>query len=357
VIKFASVRIAVADKRILSAHQHDHNPMISSYRTIFALFLYTIYALRCISNSDYIKPKRLWKIDSSILKKVIVGSSALISLTSSPISNVIASSASPSTIVLATSATEDDDYANTSEIENLRSLQFVRKPPSAFKTFFRNKVDLENLGEMPEVPIGDDMEDLNESEDRILTLKAYLDETERDVFNKNWSKLVAYLNIFTEQENAFANLINGLFPGDGDLDKAGRDELKLEAQTMFLAIDDLREAAKDHKFEEARAMYAKLLLAYDRFLKAGNLYPSYDVITSTEVLFKDTPRSTLRFDTTSKPSILDKVVLTYGPDMGKVGTIINIDRDNMAVVKFDKDENYYQEVKEVELSVLAKSLK
>lgn len=328
--------------------------MLLSYKTYYLGILLILNLLRCKCYSASRKPKVLSYVHQNIIRSLIVAIISPIGVI--PITNhvpealaITSNSVKYSSLAVA----EDDEYANISEIENLRSL---RKPPSAFKAFFRNKVDLENLGEMPEVPIGDDMEDLNESEDRILTLKAYLDETERDVFNKNWNKLVSYLNIFTEQENAFANLINGLFPGDGDLDKAGRDELKLEAQTMFLAIDDLREAAKDHKFEEARSTYSKLLLAYDRFLKAGNLYPSYDVITSTEVLFKQTPRSTLRFDTQSKPSILDKVVLTYGPDMGKVGTIINIEQ-GMAVVKFDKDDNYYQEVKEVEMSILAKSLK
>lgn len=125
---------------------------------------------------------------------------------------------------------------------------------------------------------------------------------------------------------------------------------------MFLAIDDLREAAKESNLDLARPIYAKLLLAYDRFLKAGNLYPTYDLITSTEVLFKETPMNTLRFDTGSKPGVLEKVVLTCGPDMGKTGTIIDLIRDDIAIIKFDKDANQYQEVKEVNMEMLAKPL-
>ena len=132
--------------------------------------------------------------------------------------------------------------------------------------------------------------------------------------------------------------------------------MTLEAQTMFLAIDDLREAAKDDNLDIARPIYAKLLLAYDRFLKAGNLYPTYDLITSTEVLFKETPFNTLRFDTGSKPGVLEKAVLTCGPDMGKTGTIIDVSQDDIAIVKFDKDANQYQEVKEIKMEMLAKPL-
>jgi len=151
--------------------------------------------------------------------------------------------------------------------------------------------------------------------------------------------------------------MDGLFPANDDLDRTAREELGFEAQWMFLALDDLTESAKDHQFKNARAAYAKLLLAYDRFLKAGNLYPSYDVITSTEVLFSGTPRETLRFDTSSKLQCLDRVVLSSGPDMGKTGVIIDIMEEGQhAIVKFDKDENNYQRTKDVKLSMLAKNI-
>ena len=130
---------------------------------------------------------------------------------------------------------------------------------------------------------------------------------------------------------------------------------------MFLALDELRESAKMHDEKLSQKAYSKLLLSYDRFLKAGDLYPTYDPITSTEVFFYDTPLSTLRYDRKARIQVLDQVLLTQGPDMGKTGTVINIDdgdkNDKFAIVKLDKDGKTYQEVKYIKLSYLAKTIK
>lgn len=198
---------------------------------------------------------------------------------------------------------------------------------------------------------------VQDAQERVLTLAAYLDEIERDLFSKNWDNLQVYLYTFAEQENAFAILIDFIFPENTKLDQSEREALSAEAKAMFLALDDLREAAKYKQFKAAEISYAKLLLSYDRFLKAGDLYPTYDPITSTEVFFKDTPKYTLRYDSKAKVQVLDRVLMTEGPDMGKTGTTINIDGNNeYAVVKLDKDGKAYNEVKYVKLKMLAKTL-
>ena len=199
------------------------------------------------------------------------------------------------------------------------------------------------------------LDELKDDREKVLTLKAYLDEAERDLFQKNWDNLQVYLYTFADQENAFANLIDGLFPSNDKLDRAAREALSFEAKSMFLALDDLREAAKLKQDVLAQKSYAKLLVSYDRFLKAGDLYPTYDPITSTAIFFEGTPPNTLRYDARSKVQVLDTVLLTSGPDMGKTGTIINIDGNN-AIVKLDKDGKAYQEVKFVKIDMLAKTL-
>lgn len=196
---------------------------------------------------------------------------------------------------------------------------------------------------------------LDNAKERVLTLKAYLDEAERDLFKKNWENLQIYLYTFADQEDAFAALIEGLFPNKDPLDASAREAMSFEAQSMFISLDDLREAARVQSLERARGAYSRLLLSYDRFLKAGDLYPTYDPITSTAIFFANTPQSTLRFDALAKVQVLDCVLLTEGPDMGKTGTVINIDGSN-AVVKLDKDGKAYQEVKYVRLNMLAKTL-
>ena len=196
---------------------------------------------------------------------------------------------------------------------------------------------------------------VDNARERVLTLKAYLDEVERDLFSKNWDNLQVYLYTFADQEDAFALLIEQLFPNNNPLDKSAREAMAFEAQSMFLSLDQLREAARLASPERARVAYSRLLLSYDRFLKAGDLYPTYDPITSTAIFFANTPQSTLRFDAKARVQVLDQVLLTAGPDMGKIATVINIDGNN-AVVKLDKDGKAYQEVKFVKLDILAKTI-
>ena len=196
--------------------------------------------------------------------------------------------------------------------------------------------------------------DIDLAAEKVLTLKAYLDEAERDLFEKHWDNVKVYLFTFSEQEDSFAILMDNLFPNDDELDKTAREAMSFEAKSMYLALDELMDAAKDERFETAHNSYAKLLLSYDRFLKAGNLYPTYDVITSTEIFYADIPKGELKFDSKSKVEVQDKAVLTSGPDMGKTCTVIYIDGDK-AVVKLDKDGKAYQEVKYVNYKSLAKA--
>jgi hypothetical protein len=196
---------------------------------------------------------------------------------------------------------------------------------------------------------------LDNCRDRVLTLKAYLDEAQRDMVSRNWENLQVYIFTFAEQEDAFVGLINGLFPQDDPLDRAAREALSFEAQSMFVNLDDLREAAKVGNVPKAQRAYASLLLSYDRFLKAGDMYETYDPITSTAIFFKDQPLSTLEFDKEAKVQVYDSVLLLSGPDMGKTGTVINIEGDNV-VLQLDKDGKAYQEVKQVKLDTLAKAI-
>jgi hypothetical protein len=199
------------------------------------------------------------------------------------------------------------------------------------------------------------MKKLQRSMDKINTMKAYLDEAETNIFLRKWTKLSPYLYTFSEQDKDFALLISQLFPNTDALDASAREALSFEARSIFLALDDLKEAAKDKDYDNAEASYAKLLLSYDRFLKAGGLYDTYDEITSTAVFFTKAPLETWRYDAKSKVGVQDKVILTTGPDMGKTGNVIHLEGNN-AIVKLDKNGRNYQEVKIVKQNTIAKAL-
>jgi hypothetical protein len=172
---------------------------------------------------------------------------------------------------------------------------------------------------------------------------------------RRWDRLQPYLFTLSERDKDFALLISQLFPNLDELDGVARAALSFEAKSFFLALDDLKTATRDEDYDFAEASYAKLLLSYDRFLKAGGLYDTYDPIASTEVFFSDTPLETLRFDKLSRVQVRDRVVLVSGPDMGKAGYVVHLE-PRYAVVKLDKDGRNWQEVKQVKMAMLAKAL-
>jgi hypothetical protein len=200
------------------------------------------------------------------------------------------------------------------------------------------------------------MDKIRNASNRVLVLKAYLDEAERDIRSTNWKGLEAYLQTALEQDQAFALLIDSLFPSNDELDVVTREAMSFEAQSLYLNLENLVDAAVEQNENAACDAYADLLLAYDRFLKAGNLYATYDPITSTEIFFKDLDsESVLRYD--KRPvQRLDRVLFVKGPDMGKTGVILKIDRKK-AVVKLDQEDKEYQEVKESPIKFLRKTLK
>ncbi len=199
--------------------------------------------------------------------------------------------------------------------------------------------------------------DLENARLKVLTLKPYLDEVERNLFEKKFDKMLEYLYVIQEQDQAFAILIENLFPTMDPPDIAARESLRFEGKSIFYYTDLLREAARNSDFLQARSAYGRLIYAYDKFLKAGTLYPTYDPISSYDIFYRSVPPDSLKFDRESKINILDRVVMMKGPDMGKTGVLINLEEGNTAkaIVKFDYDGKAYQEVKMIEYSWLAKA--
>ncbi|CAM9267182.1 unnamed protein product [Chrysoparadoxa australica] len=60
--------------------------------------------------------------------------------------------------------------------------------------------------------------------------------------------------------------------------------MQYEAQQIFLSLDGLNQAAKYKRVNGAEKAFIKLSLAYDRFLKAGDMLKEYDPITRSPVL-------------------------------------------------------------------------
>ena len=62
-----------------------------------------------------------------------------------------------------------------------------------------------------------------------------------------------------------------------------------------------------HHHQSAERAYANIALAYDRFLKAGDLYSAYDPITSTEPFYANIPGRAITYDSGATPQVKDMV--------------------------------------------------
>mmetsp|Transcript_21747 Transcript_21747/g.37389 ORF Transcript_21747/g.37389 Transcript_21747/m.37389 type:complete len:325 (-) Transcript_21747:849-1823(-) len=192
---------------------------------------------------------------------------------------------------------------------------------------------------------------LQDAKKRIQALQPYLDEIERYLFAEEYRYLGGFFGVFAEQEDALVALIDGLFPSASPADTSAREAMEYEARAMFLALEDLREAAKDRQEKKAKGSFVALAKAYDRFLKAGNLIAYADPLVSTEPLY--TQYDILDIDEKTRPKPQDKVIFVRGPDKGRTGTLLTLDKaKKQATVKLDS----LKELREAPADYVAKQL-
>lgn len=169
----------------------------------------------------------------------------------------------------------------------------------------------------------------------IKVLYAYLEEIERDIFARKWDTLSNYIDVFSKQEAAFVALIEHSFPGQNEANRQATALMKYEAQQIFLQLDDMAEATRFTDVKKAEKAYVGLAIAYDRFLKAGDLYDIYDD-TDTSKLYESVPDDMLVYDREAKPVVSEYVLIISGSDKGRTGRLIGIsDASGKGVVKVE----------------------
>lgn len=65
------------------------------------------------------------------------------------------------------------------------------------------------------------------------------DEVEYLITSRSWDYLKGFLGVFATCEEDFVALIDGMYPTNKPVDMSSRDSMQLEAQNVFLAVDDL----------------------------------------------------------------------------------------------------------------------
>lgn len=72
-----------------------------------------------------------------------------------------------------------------------------------------------------------------------LTNLRETDEVEYLITARSWDYLKGFLGVFATCEEDFVSLIDGMYPTERPVDISARDSMQLEAQNVFLAVDDL----------------------------------------------------------------------------------------------------------------------
>lgn len=191
----------------------------------------------------------------------------------------------------------------------------------------------------------------------------FLEESSREApcfANRKWDTLSSYIGVFQKQELAFENVIEALRNADNAADRDAKRAMEYEALQIFKQLDDMAEAVHFKDVNKADKSYVGLAVAYDRFLKAADLYDVYDD-TDTSKFYDEIPEDLLVYDREEKPKPKDDVLIIYGPDKGRTGKLIGIsDASNKGVVRVDyrkktgtRDASF--EVKVVDMENLAKT--
>jgi hypothetical protein len=142
------------------------------------------------------------------------------------------------------------------------------------------------------------------------------------------------------------------------VDANSRVALRYEVGRFFGAVERLKRATESRDVREMENAYAAMSVAYDRYLKAGNLYSAYDPVTSTEKYYAGIDDKTLVFapPTRDPPKIRDAVILIQGPDKGKTGRIIGAEGQERLIVKLNNKVGNISEIKVIPSGYAAKQL-
>ncbi|CAJ1385575.1 unnamed protein product [Effrenium voratum] len=168
---------------------------------------------------------------------------------------------------------------------------------------------------------------------KIRDIGDMLDEAQADVYKEEWLSLKVYPEILRAYLPLMEFYENQAFSdnnGDKQVNAATRASLRFYRLQMGTNLARLGKAIENQKVREVEEAFAKTSLAYDRFLKAGDLYTGYDPVTSTTVFFQSISDDQLRYTPLAlqQPQIRDEVLVLQGPDKGKVGRIIWLGREN-----------------------------
>jgi len=176
---------------------------------------------------------------------------------------------------------------------------------------------------------------------KIREVARVLGELQADLVSEEWTVIGIYPKLILSYVDVFTKYTDTAFDGSDAVDKSLRFELRYEVGQFCRAAGTLSDATAKKDIRLAQYAFAEMSLCYDRYLKAGDLYESYDTVTNTELLYKARDGSDLQIKfeppLLEPPQIRDDIVVVTGPDKGKSGQVLWIgsvnDKPKFSIVK------------------------
>jgi len=222
-------------------------------------------------------------------------------------------------------AKKTDGASTTTLYESLKS-QYA---------LFRAGITGEKVGELR---VGDSL--VNRLRDVDMQLDAMQEDIYRDAVD--WQVVQTYTKIFRAYTPLFAAYTDRAFPSDSEIDVALRYALRYEVGGFYSGVQDFENAVTKQSARQAQRAFARMSIAYDHFIKAGDLYENYEDVerANTEAgflksYFSDQTGGQKLLGMEMKqggmsyiapsieaPGLQDEVVLLKGPDKGRTGIVL-----------------------------------
>ena len=147
----------------------------------------------------------------------------------------------------------------------------VRKVPEDVGTILRDRIALvlrsgvtgERIGQLR---VGESLVN------RLRAVESELDMLEDDIFKEpaDWEVIAVYPKVLRANAPLFTAYTDRAFPTSDPVDVALRYALRYEVGSMYSGVQQLEAAIEKKEARNAQKSFAKISLAYDHYLKAGD---------------------------------------------------------------------------------------
>ena len=148
----------------------------------------------------------------------------------------------------------------------------------------------------------------------------------------DWVVVNTYPKILRVYAPLFTAYTDKAFPSGSDVDVALRYALRYEVGGFYTGVKELEDAITRKSPRQAQRAFARISLSYDHYLKAGDLYLTYDPAFNNQIssvsYFDEFNKLSYIAPSIEAPGLQDDIILLKGPDKGREGQVLWISKGN-----------------------------